>query len=265
LLNGIGHVILRADLLDRAILATCPVIPDACRRPEAEFWRDFEAAHPRILGAALDAVSMALRNYSHTTIAKLPRMADFALWNVAAEPACPWPIGTFLETYLGNRQSAVESGLDGDPIGDVVRKLAPWEGTASDLYQVLNQKVPEPITKRKDWFSKPRQVADALRRLAPGLRRLGLEVTFTRAPHTRRRLIRLEQTGDDASPASPASPGSDSQGFSGPDGDDGQLGRAPASPYSSPRSAHVSGLRTDGDDGDEGLPLSSDEVVDAEF
>src|SRR5207247_34130 len=60
ILNGINHSITRADLLDRAIVLTLPVIPDHKRRAEAGFWRAFEQAHPKILGALLDAVVAAL-------------------------------------------------------------------------------------------------------------------------------------------------------------------------------------------------------------
>ena len=46
----------------------------------------------------------------------------------------------------------------------------------TELLVELNKRTPENITRRKDWFSRPRQVSNALRRLAPGLRRVGVEV-----------------------------------------------------------------------------------------
>jgi len=49
------------------------------RQDEKAYWQRFEHAQPRILGALLDAVSLALRNLPQTTIKHLPRMADFAL------------------------------------------------------------------------------------------------------------------------------------------------------------------------------------------
>jgi hypothetical protein len=51
LLNGIEDVIGRADLADRAIFLTLRPIDEEQRRSEAELWRDFELARPRILGA----------------------------------------------------------------------------------------------------------------------------------------------------------------------------------------------------------------------
>ena len=80
LLNGIEDVISRPDLGDRAIFLTLTPIGEAQRRPEAELWREFEIARPRILGALLDAVVHGLRALGGVELDRLPRMADFALW-----------------------------------------------------------------------------------------------------------------------------------------------------------------------------------------
>ena len=61
LVNGIEDVISRPDLADRAIFLTLPPIDQAQRRSEAELWREFEIARPRILGALLDAAEHGLR------------------------------------------------------------------------------------------------------------------------------------------------------------------------------------------------------------
>jgi hypothetical protein len=62
LLNGIEDVISRPDLADRAIFLTLPPIAEAQRRPEAELWREFEAARPLIVGALLNAAAHGLRS-----------------------------------------------------------------------------------------------------------------------------------------------------------------------------------------------------------
>ena len=96
ILNGIGEVVTRPDLLDRCLLLSLPTIPDAWRRNERELLQDFAALRPRVLGALLDAVSAALRNLDAAHLARAPRLADFARWVTAAEPALGWPAGTFL-------------------------------------------------------------------------------------------------------------------------------------------------------------------------
>jgi len=73
-------VVTRGDLLDRSLLVYLPDVPEAKRRPEAEFWPAFEEVRPGILGALLDAVSAALRQLATVQVSPLPRMADFAIW-----------------------------------------------------------------------------------------------------------------------------------------------------------------------------------------
>jgi len=96
----------RSDLLDRALVLTLPAIPDDKRRTEAELWGEFERKQPALLGALLDAVSSALRNEGRVHLDGFPRMADFAQWAVAAEPALGLQEGEFMRAYTGNREAA---------------------------------------------------------------------------------------------------------------------------------------------------------------
>jgi hypothetical protein len=132
-LNGIEDLLTRQDLVDRAVVLHLPVLAESDRRTEAELGEDFRAARPRILGALLDAVSAALANLPSTRLDCKPRMADFATWVVAAEPALPWPPGAFLTAYERNRTDVVKSSLEADPVAVallvLVRKIGSWEGT----------------------------------------------------------------------------------------------------------------------------------------
>ena len=42
-------------------------------------------------------------------------MADFAVWATACETAL-WSAGTFRAAYAGNREEAVESVIEADPV-----------------------------------------------------------------------------------------------------------------------------------------------------
>ena len=85
ILNGIEDASGRPDLADRSIFLTLKAIPDEQRRTESEMSAKFDVERPKILGALLDAVSRGLRNLPTTTLARKPRMADFALWASACE------------------------------------------------------------------------------------------------------------------------------------------------------------------------------------
>lgn len=141
-LNGITAVPRRPDLLDRSIIVTAKTIADDQRRPEDKLWAEFKSAEPLILGALLDAVAKALGRVGTVKLDGYPRMADFAKWVVAAEPALPWEQGRFMAVYSGNRQDAIEEILDSDPAADLAKKMAPWQGTAAEFLAALNESVP---------------------------------------------------------------------------------------------------------------------------
>ena len=195
ILNGIDSVATRSDLLDRAILLNLPRL--ATVRVESVFWRGFEAARPRLLGALLDAVSVALRRENDVEFSASVRMADAARWVVAAEPTLPWDEGRFLEAYSANRADANDLALEASPVGAelqrwIARKRG-WSGTAGELLGELETDAQENTKRLKSWPKSARGLSSALRRLAPNLRADGIEIEFLgRTGHDRRRIIRIE-------------------------------------------------------------------------
>jgi hypothetical protein len=206
ILNGIEELTTRGDLLDRAIVECLPTIPPEKRQPEKTFWKNYEAVEPQILGALLSAVSRALREYPTVRLDQSPRMADFAHWITAAEPALGWEPGSFLTAYTGNREEANELTLDASPITTPLKNLletGAWEGTATELLNALGGLVDDATRNQKTWPKTATAVSNALRRIAPNLRAIGLEVAFQRGRLGR--LIKLERKENSASSPSSAS------------------------------------------------------------
>ena len=114
ILNGIGDVAGRPDLADRSIFLTLDPIPEERRRPEEEFWAEFNAQHPSIFGALLDVIVQGLKRLPETKLTRAPRMADFARWATACETAL-WPEGTFETAYGHNRRTAIEEVIEVGP------------------------------------------------------------------------------------------------------------------------------------------------------
>ena len=199
LLNGIEEVVSRPDLGDRAIFLTLAPIGEAQRRPEAELWREFEIARPCILGALLDAVVHGLRATGDVHLDRLPRMADFALWAAACEPAL-WPAGTFARAYAANRRAAIESIMEADAIATCVRAImvdrTTWSGSASDLLRLCAEIARDDISRATAWAKNPRALAGRLRRAQTFLRTLGIEITFSREGRTGTRMIKLSTSGE---------------------------------------------------------------------
>jgi hypothetical protein len=207
LLTSIEELATRGDLLDRAVIIYLPTIPDEQRRTEADVWSEFEAVHASILGALLDGVSAALRNISHVKLPRLPRMADFAEWATAAEEALGFEPGAFMDTYDDNRRSANTLALEASPIAAVVftflaKHSSQWTGTATQLLAALNEFTEENVKRQQSWPKSPKALSSTLRRLAPNLRKIGIDVSFLRESGTGRRLIALDQASDLSSHAS---------------------------------------------------------------
>ena len=199
-MNGIPDLGGRADLADRAVPITLSAISERNRRPESELRAAFEDARPEALGALLDAISAALGNYEKVKLDRVPRMADFAKWVTAAEPGLGWKSGSFMEAYTANRASAVELAVENDPVAGAVRTLAEegdWEGSASELLPELERLVSEKIRESRTWPRAPNALSIRLRRAAPGLRQLGVEVEVGGKATTkdRKRLIVIQRRG----------------------------------------------------------------------
>ena len=196
-LNGIEDIVTRPDLADRAVFLMLEPIPEELRQPEQELWVAFYKERPRILGVLLDAVVHGLKRLPETRLEKLPRMADFALWATACETAL-WPAGTFWRAYCGNREEAVDDVIDADPVAAAVRSLMAaqtvWTGNASDLLGAFAEVVGQRTANSKTWPDSARALAGRLRRVAPFLRKIGIEVGFEREGRSRTRTINITTT-----------------------------------------------------------------------
>lgn len=184
IVNGIDCIATRPDLIDRAIILDLPKIPEERKRPERDFLAEFEAISPLVLGALLDAVAAALGRRHEVKLDRLPRMADFALWLTAAEPALGWPHGTFLAAYLANRKEANVAGLEADPVAVALRALLArepeWHGTPSALLEALSGEVPESTRRMRAWPKAAQSLSNRLKRLAPALEAAGIEATSSK-------------------------------------------------------------------------------------
>jgi hypothetical protein len=272
-LNGIEELATRGDLLDRAIILYMPAIPEEQRRSEVDFWHAFELVRPRIFGALLEAVSMALGRVSTVKLSRLPRMADFAAWVTAAEPGLDHEPGVFIQAYTSNRQAANELALEASLIFGPLRSSLgtnEWQGTATELLRVLGNHAGESTKREKGWPTNGRVLSNALRRLAPNLRAMGIDITFgRREPRTGRRYItlsatrvsELEQGANFVSPVSPPSPPVETQQVSGDalTAGDARPGRGDAgvTQQDGPGKAHQLRMVTKSDAGDAKIPTNS--------
>ncbi|MCL4310715.1 MAG: hypothetical protein M0Z32_00160 [Actinomycetota bacterium] len=187
LLNGIGDIANRGDLLSRALVITLPSISASSRKSESTFWQSFEVARPRILGALYDAVSCAIRDLPNVHLDALPRMADFVKWVTAAEPALGWVKHTFVDACNYNRKQANELALEASPLTPFVFQVAKsdWQGSPSELLVKLNELAPDSQKHLKAWPKSAKALTNELDRLAPDLRATGINAERGRNMHGR--------------------------------------------------------------------------------
>ena len=253
ILNAIGDVVTRPDLLDRAVILTLDPITNTQRREEIVLETQLNSIRPLVLGALLDAVSYGLRTVNSVRLPSLPRMADFAVWVTACAPALGWKPDRFIDAYFTNRSNAVEIGLEASPLVGPLRTLisnGPWDGTASELLTRLTEIGGDTVRKTKDWPTRPNALSNALRRLAPALRVTGLIIT--RQKSSDERSIRIEQRGKTSSSSSSSSCAQENQPFSHDDGHDDHDDR-----LGNHRHTVTPQHNAGNDDHDDQMPLSS--------
>jgi hypothetical protein len=209
LLTGIEEVTTRSDLLDRAIVLYLPRVEDDRRLTEEEFYNQFYEARPQLIGALLDGVSCALRRIENVTLGRIPRMADFAKWVTAAEPAFGWEEGSFMRAYAENRGAANELTLEASPVATAIQKISDFRGGATELLNSLNSAVDDRTRSLKSWPGTGRALSGTLRRLAPNLAVIGIKIDFDRPPRKTRGKRLITISGCASAPISPSPPSPD--------------------------------------------------------
>ena len=213
-LNGITEFATRDDLLDRALIVKLPSIPPSKRMEEKVFWAEFKEVRPKILGALLDGVSAALKNIPDVKLAELPRMADFAKFATAAEPAFGWSDGAFMDAYIKNRDLGREIVLEADSVAQAILNWNPasWYGSATELLVELGLHVPENLVRSQYWPKSASALSNRLSRLLPALREKGFDIEWTSEGKGKgkRKIIRINRDGESSTDPTDSSDAEDS-------------------------------------------------------
>lgn len=204
-MNGIPDLASRGDLADRAIVLRLPLLQG--RTTERDWRASVNAILPSTLAALLDALSCGLANLQRTATPNC-RMADFARFIVAAEPALPWQPGAFFQALYRARHDANASLMEGDAVASAVMRFMSdrgrdWSGLKSELHAELTSRRVAAGQGQHDWPANARWFGDRLRRAAPVLRAHGIDVTDKRVG--RGTVVILEMRDPPATPA-PSAP-----------------------------------------------------------
>jgi hypothetical protein len=195
--NSIEEIATRGDILDRCILVNLRKMNKKSRMTDGKFKKLFNDVHAPLLGALLDAASMALRNLSTIQLEELPRMADFAQWVVACEPLLTNRPGHFMEVYNRNQEEAVAIELEASPLATTIcqfieqQPYQQWTGYMNELLKKLDPLVSDKEKKSPSWPKSARALSCKIKRIATGLRSADIDITFNgRNKHGQSILIR---------------------------------------------------------------------------
>ncbi len=182
-LNGINLVPSKPDLLDRAVILPLERIPDRQRRTEHEFWNEFQAEKPHLLGALFTVTCQAMALFDRVQVSRYPRLADFAHWGAAVARALGSSERGFLEALEANTRAQTSEALEASPVAQALLKLmegqTSWVGTPQELLKKLDQVADEAGVDRKSrhWPKDARWVWRRIKEVLPNLLAVGLKAT----------------------------------------------------------------------------------------
>lgn len=188
IINGIGDLATRPDLLERALAIQCPGIPSHSKRRERDVFEEFNLVQAKVLGAMLDAACLALAGQDSIPVTEAVRMADFLAFVEAGESALGLEPGTIRAAYIANQGEANVIALEESPVAAAIRSGAfPdfWEGTASDLIDKLFPDTTRQERSRRGLPVSPVSMSNALKRVEPNLATAGVAVERTKSGKSR--------------------------------------------------------------------------------
>lgn len=195
-LNGIAALATQADLASRALVVRLRAVSDSARLAPEDFERLWDVAQPKVLGVIFDAMARGLADLGKHQFAKLPRMAGFVKFAVAALPGAGIDPADFLAAYSRNRAEISEEAFASDPVAVAIRAFVTkehptgWHGSATALLREIEREEFCLFSTQKSgaWPKGVAALGNRLERVAPLLETVGLTVIKR---HSGERLISI--------------------------------------------------------------------------
>lgn len=147
MINGIGKLAIREDILDRCLIFNMKRIPENKRKTEAEIFAKLEEIKPYLLHEIFTTLSKVLSIYPTVNLAESHRLADFEKLGFAICEAIDGYSGKeWLQVSDNVFKRQVENALEASAVAQIAKYLVDrskyhiWEGTATDM---LNFKLDE--------------------------------------------------------------------------------------------------------------------------
>lgn len=180
-INAISQVILKPDLLDRAILLKLDRIEPSERKSEHDFWTEFKEDKPKILGSIYEIIAKALTFVDDVKLDKLPRMADFAKWGCAIAQAIGFDQKDFVGAYEANIDAQNDEAIYASSVAQAIlalmADLEEWSGSPSELLGKLTKIAFERnLETDRTWPKGPVWLTRRINEIEPNLKTRGIEI-----------------------------------------------------------------------------------------
>ncbi len=179
MINGISAVITAPDLIDRTITIDLPAIIN--REESPLLWDRFKNSHGKILGILLNIFATALSKLPNIEMPsnQRPRLIEFARLGMAIAEAIGLEKIDFMNSFNQSRLEAIERTIDENP---VITPLLTWfeandfKTTQLPLHELFEAIGKNRLTNSEGWPKTTKSFGDTLRRIAPVLRPLGVDI-----------------------------------------------------------------------------------------
>jgi hypothetical protein len=142
-LNGIGDLAHRGDLVDRGIFVFLKQLKDQKILTEEEIKHKWKKAAPKILGGLLNALQGCIRGREGVQLKEISRMADAVKW-VEGAAFCgmvPWKEGRFSRLVNESRRKQERAILENDLLAkyimDRFKQANTFTTTADEILKIL--------------------------------------------------------------------------------------------------------------------------------
>ncbi len=181
MLNCINAVASQPDLIERVISVELPAITSAKRQDEQALGAAWQTDYPIIFTGLVTLFSEALKVLPSVKIQKgmQKRMLDFQKLGESVSIAMDGKADDFSARLDNLHGDSVLRGLESYGISTGIQMLianrlgGPWKGTFLQLLTTLNGYAD---VDRSNWPKSTRHLSSQLKRITPGLRRLGIKI-----------------------------------------------------------------------------------------
>jgi hypothetical protein len=202
ILTSIDPGAMKGDLGDRLVVSDLERIDDSRRVSERVLDTRFADHRASILGGLLDLVVLVLRELATMPDEPLPRMADFGRILQAMDRV----LGTTaFKTYVHQRDRIAREVVEDDAIGTAIvallEKQSEWSGNMKALHELIT-----PDQRPAKWPKTSRALSGCVRRVAPAMLSVGIEVIVPDSKDKTRRFV-IRRTAHTAQSPSEGSEG----------------------------------------------------------